>query len=212
MDLCFDINCENEGICVEGTCDCPLGFIGENCEQVDTSQVQSLLDACISLKVLFDCGVPIEQFYGKRNKGGLIFFFNPDDDSGLVAATEDQSNDAEWGCHGIEIDGADADWIGARAKNSEDILMGCEEVGSAAMICNNLVLNGQVDWFLPSEQELGFMYLFLHMKGYGGFASDIYWSSSEENGFNAWGKDFRDTNWDIDFKSNKAAVCAIRPF
>lgn len=32
---CKDINCENGGTCVEGTCNCPGGFSGTNCEIED---------------------------------------------------------------------------------------------------------------------------------------------------------------------------------
>ncbi len=30
-DPCDDIFCYNDGYCVDGTCECPLGFIGEDC-------------------------------------------------------------------------------------------------------------------------------------------------------------------------------------
>lgn len=34
-DPCKDITCENGGICMEGDCECPDGYSGELCEQVD---------------------------------------------------------------------------------------------------------------------------------------------------------------------------------
>lgn len=34
-DKCDDVNCDNDGICVDGTCNCLPGFSGENCEIVD---------------------------------------------------------------------------------------------------------------------------------------------------------------------------------
>lgn len=34
-DECKDLNCLNGGVCEEGTCVCPTGYSGEECEEVD---------------------------------------------------------------------------------------------------------------------------------------------------------------------------------
>ena len=31
-DECKDVTCENDGVCVDGTCDCTEGYTGTNCE------------------------------------------------------------------------------------------------------------------------------------------------------------------------------------
>jgi hypothetical protein len=50
--------------------------------------------------------------------------------------------------------------------------------GAAAWDCDDLVINGFDDWFLPSLTELNYMYGNLHRKGLGGFSGNWYWSSS----------------------------------
>ena len=46
------------------------------------------------------------------------------------------------------------------------------------------------DWFLPSKDELNAMYEHLHKKGDGGFAYNLYWSSTEKNAYYAWSQYF----------------------
>lgn len=53
----------------------------------------------------------------------------------------------------------------------------------AATHCNNLVVHGKSDWYLPSIEELATIY---GSKGsIGGFLTDTYWSSSEVSGNDA---------------------------
>ncbi|MDR0644085.1 MAG: DUF1566 domain-containing protein [Treponema sp.] len=49
-------------------------------------------------------------------------------------------------------------------------------------LCEEYALNGYDDWYLPTIQELKWMYYNLHKKGMGNFkssGSDYYWFSSE---------------------------------
>ena len=217
-DLCVtqDIECLNGGTCVDGSCDCPEGYIGTNCENFDTSKVQALLNAGQTPKSLYDGGVPLDSLYGKMYEGGLIFYLNTNDGSGLVSATADNDARAAWGCRGIDIPGlnnvttcaddcmppepqetAEGARIGDGVANTDAILAGCNESGIAAEICRNL----GAEWFLPSRGELDLMYTNLHLRGYGGFTSGsvLYWSSTEgafPNGDNAelfaWVQNFDD--------------------
>ena len=59
-----------------------------------------------------------------------------------------------------------------------------------ARLCDDLVLYGYDDWFLPSIFELNEMYVKLHLKGIGGFGSGHYWSSTEVNTNSAWAQHF----------------------
>ena len=61
------------------------------------------------------------------------------------------------------------------------IVAGCPG-NSAAKLCDNLILGGQNDWFLPSIDELYLMYNNLHLNNLGGFVKEErYWSSSEDS-------------------------------
>jgi len=41
-DPCKDVFCENNGVCIEGDCDCPNGFSGTNCENNDLEKTATL--------------------------------------------------------------------------------------------------------------------------------------------------------------------------
>jgi len=74
---------------------------------------------------------------------------------------------------------------GTGKSNTEDIIKGCKETSTAAKLCNDLVLNGYDDWFLPSVNELQLIYRNIHEKGLGGFKETYYWSSTQDK-FGAW--------------------------
>ena len=127
--------------------------------------------------------------------GGLIFYDQGSFINGwryLEAAPSDQSSAAHWGCANTLINGADGTAIGSGAQNTIDILAGCSTAGIAARLCDQLVLNGYSDWFLPSLGELNQMYWNLKVKGLGGFANKWYWSSSEFSEGYVWHQNFSD--------------------
>ncbi len=121
----------------------------------------------------------IGQSYG----GGIIFYIDNTGQHGLISATTDQSSEvtprAPWGCSGTLI-GSTSTAIGSGQANTSAIIQGCSEAGIAARICDDLVLNGYDDWFLPSKDELNLMYL--QRNAIGGFHK-CYWSSSEDNDY-----------------------------
>ena len=119
----------------------------------------------------------IEPAIGDSYAGGIVFFLDGIG-GGLVAAPSDQSTAVEWGAYGIFIGGTSKDF-GTGAANTTAIVDALGSGNYAARICYDLVLNGYDDWFLPSRYELKSIYLNLYLHGIGGFAVDIYWSSSE---------------------------------
>ena len=74
-------------------------------------------------------------------------------------------------------------------------------------------VHGFSDWRLPDKEELNMMYENLHKRGVGGFADEVYWSSSKFLIFFAWYQYFKDgyQNASITFYYY-ARVRAVRAF
>ena len=216
---CDDVICQNGGTCVDGTCDCPGGYLGSTCENFDPAQVQALLANHTPIDLVRG-GVPLDSLYGKMYEGGLIFYLNTDDGTGMVAATEDQGNGVAWGCQGTDIMGLnnvqgapaipeteEGARIGDGKRNTDAILDECI-TGSAAKLCRDL---GE-DWFLPSRGELNLMSANLSNSGHDGPGPFEYWSSTEIDLDNVW-IHFISTEGQGDFrKSNNARVRAAKVF
>jgi hypothetical protein len=100
--------------------------------------------------------------------------------------------------------------IGTGQANTTAIVNGCSEAGIAARICDDLVLNGYSDWFLPSKDELNQMYL--HQSVFGGGFGEFYWSSSEDNAFMAILESFNNGYQIYTYKYGTWNVRAIRAF
>jgi hypothetical protein len=117
-------------------------------------------------------GLAIGQMYA----GGIIFYLDSTGQHGLVCAPQDQGF-YPWGCQGNYIGTSSS--LGSGAQNTAIIVSSCNQSNIAAKICDELVLNGYNDWFLPSKDELNIIQLYLNGNGIGGFTAADYWSSSE---------------------------------
>jgi hypothetical protein len=130
---------------------------------------------------------------------------------GLIAATADQNGGAEiaWS-NIIALVGTTGTALGTGQANTTAIVgqSGC--TSGAAYLCDHLTEGGYSDWYLPSKEELNKLYL--NKVTIGGFAGDLYWSSSEGNAYYAWFQDFYNGTQYGDYKVNGDRVRAVRAF
>ncbi|MEO6130690.1 MAG: DUF1566 domain-containing protein [Saprospiraceae bacterium] len=153
--------------------------------------------------------------FGESGGGGIVAYillpgdpgYDPNIQHGLIAASNNQTS-SQWGCSGTFIPGAEGTAFGTGNQNTLDIVAGCATAGIAARVCNDLVLNGYSDWYLPSKDELYLLYQNIA----GGFAQFPYWSSSEYDDTRAWNQDFSSGSQGLGFKNISYPVRAVRNF
>ncbi len=111
--------------------------------------------------------------------------------NGWYVATAPNDPEAEWGCYGVAVSGADGVSIGSGEQNTADMLAaGCSSEASesllAAEIASEYTGGGESDWFLPSRDE--FVEMYQQREHTGSFISSEYWTSSENPSFDlvAW--------------------------
>ena len=153
--------------------------------------------------------------------GGFIFYINPNYETDgwkyLEAATIDLPGDNNyyripWHNGNYVVTGATATAIGTGMSNTHKIVGSQREGNYAAKLCDDLILNGYSDWFLPSKDELDLMYKNLQLKGIGGFEQYYYWSSSEYDEIYAWYQYFASGGQNYYFKDLDLRVRAVRAF
>ena len=146
--------------------------------------------------------------------GGKVFHVTNGGLNGLEAAPVDQAT-APWNCFGTDVASVDNIAIAGTpdsnsgAVNSPLIAVACG--GAAAVAAVYIWPNGQADGFLPNKEELNSLYAQRNVVG--SFASNFYWSSSENNSNSAWDQFFDFGNQvDNSVKSNALGVRAVRAF
>jgi hypothetical protein len=150
-------------------------------------------------------------FYDKGNNSGGWRYLEAapaDIDRKLYAAREDIRFNVERA-------------VGKGKSNTQVIMTEANNRGGgfgwATQACDALEVNGFDDWFLPSRDELHYMYGNLHMRGLGDFKTEQYWSSTfAMSGSQAicWREDFSNGNQDtwLIYKGAQHRVRACRQF
>lgn len=164
---------------------------GSNNNTVDPKSVQGRLNQGISPVIIYNSdNTLLDSLYGKTYQGGLIFYLNMADSSGMVASSVDNAS-SDWGCNTtflaeficdngfcIPLDVyASGQSVGDGLKNSQEMADQCP--GSVAHQSLDLVVGEYTDWYLPSLQEAKFMYNKLGLTG-------GYWTSSQDSEEYAW--------------------------
>ena len=188
------------------------GIAGTN--GVDSAMVASMIAAAVTNNPTQPAQI------GEYREGGIVFWIDYSGQHGLVCDLQDLPQ-AQWGCFGNAIPGADGQVYGAGIQNTIDILASCYDIGIAAALCASSTAQGYNDWFLPSKYALenlflerNNIYFSLIMNGGSFFSQQIYLSSTENDHVNAWAKDFDLSNamtYPIP-KSTYLNVRAVRAF
>lgn len=129
---------------------------------------------------------------------------------GLIVAPSDQSASLAWWNGSYTTTGAMGTAYGTGNSNSNTIIANQGVGNYAAKICEDLVLNGYSDWYLPSKVELNLLFEYGVLLGH--FLDSDYWSSSEIDNDEVWIQDFFDGTTKQKLKDSNCAVRACRNF
>jgi hypothetical protein len=151
---------------------------------------------------------------GDSYQGGIIFYLSGThpNQHGLVCAPSDQGTSVPWYSDGYTYYGTTSTAIGSGQTNTSSLVSILGNGYYAAKFCDDLVLNGFDDWFLPSRDELGLMFTNLKNNGFGNFSNSSYWSSSEYNYLNAYTQYFSSGRQNCNNKFHSYSLRAVRIF
>jgi len=183
------------------------GLVSTNASGISNSQQLGIGE------VVFASYTTSKLTLGQSYQGGKIAYIDSTGKHGLIAAPSDQSEGIQWD-NGTwpndPVTGATGTAIGNGQANTTAIVKAQGPGSYAAKLCDDLVLGGYSDWYLPSKDELNQLYL--NQAVVGGFAKNYYWSSSEYDYYYAWFQTFGIGGQYYYSKDTTLAVRAVRAF
>jgi hypothetical protein len=123
---------------------------------------------------------------GQNFQGGKIFYIDSTGEHGLIFPVIYFYEEKRWAGwpYGDSLVGTTLTDVGAGKLNTQKILAsGNNDPISAARYCDDLVLNGYSDWFLPSAGELA---LVKAAVGPLEISGSLYWTSTEATQLKAY--------------------------
>ena len=146
---------------------------------------------------------------GQSLFNGILFFVDSLGHHGLIAAPADQAT-IGWSNGANVTTNASSETDGLANTGMISDVQG-DAPPYAASVCMDIESNGVFFiWFLPSKNELDLMYKSKDLIG--GFSSNLYWSSTENDTNNAWTQDFSNGTHALSNKTTTHHVRAIRSF
>jgi hypothetical protein len=129
--------------------------------------------------------------------GGLIFYDKGNSADGWryleAAPASTEGKGLQWSVSAFDTNAKGSE-VGTGKQNTRNIMDASVQVAvnaPAVRLCDRLEYGGYDDWYLPSKNELGLMYMNLKVDGIGGFGNEWYWSSSESgNSGGVWTQHF----------------------
>ncbi|WP_113925459.1 DUF1566 domain-containing protein [Cognataquiflexum aquatile] len=170
------------------------------------SMVLILLSAVIIFSGCVKEESPEDVTIGEPYQGGVVaHIFEPGEEgyvegkkTGIIIAPVEEVFLSQWGCQGRAVGGTSPE-VGFGRSNTERVLAfhdalpnyysnptQCHPANNgtvAARVTIDFNLGGFNDWFMPSQEEMN--YLYKNRDKIGGFSSVEYWSSCESNAANA---------------------------
>jgi len=133
-----------------------------------------------------------KRYVGEAFGGGVVFYTWKDaqgTEHGLVVSIKNQSDSCVWS-NVLDTIGASARSRYDGKSNTAAIISQPGHTTSAALLCKTYSAGGFNDWYLPTLQELGVLYLNIpavnltlaSIAGATQFNNFIYWSSIEGDG------------------------------
>lgn len=171
-------------------------------------------DKCIYIKIAVpNSAINAPKHYiGEKYQGGIIFWLSPDGTWGLICAEEDTATNVFWasGSGGFQSTGGRAKEIGTGQTNTAVMLAQGKTKDHAVKYCDQLVVDGFSDFFMPAQNEL--LEIYFRRFEIGGFGNKMYWSSTESNYDHGVSVNFSNGVADTWKKNNSFDVRAIRKF